>query len=115
MSAAEEATYVSFFKCHDFADVGIVIKSTDKSSRKVRVVLLPQGSGDVQVQLRTADTILASFPGHRIILDKCPYFAAQVGPSFISITLQSDALCALRLGGAADLSQCTAAQVVTMQ
>lgn len=86
MSDAEAASYAFFFKCLDFADADIVIKSTGRPSRNMQRVLL---YSSVQLQLKTLDTVLASFPGHRVILDKCPYFAAQVMPSFFSIILSS--------------------------
>jgi hypothetical protein len=34
---------------------------------------------DVEVLLIAADTTLARFPGHNVILSRSPYFAAQVG------------------------------------
>lgn len=64
----------------EFADTTVIVKFKAEGAAEVGVQLLPQGSDylKLKLQIEGSATTLASFPGHRVFLGKCPYFMAQV-------------------------------------
>lgn len=78
MPGSQEATYASYFRSSEFADAEITFTTT--GDEEVRVLLDHQGLDHVnlQVQVQLQAATLTKFPCHRIMLDKCPFFAAQV-------------------------------------